>query len=109
MTSTGLARRGSNFIPVETKETSELSSPLMTDRVHGGEMPPRALTRFWPSVRNDIPAIYTFSRTLIRFNSPPLVIGKEFTRRAIFPFVQRYSRFETFIGIVRLLRLEKES
>lgn len=28
MTSTGLARRGSNFIPVETEETSELSSPL---------------------------------------------------------------------------------
>lgn len=36
MTSTGLARRGSNFIPVETEETSELSSSLMTDRVHDG-------------------------------------------------------------------------
>jgi len=64
MTSTGLARRGSNFIPVETEETSELSSPLMTDRVHGGEAPRRIRARayFWPSVCNDIPAIYAFSR-----------------------------------------------
>lgn len=85
MTSTGLARRGSNFIPVETEETSELSSPLMTDRVHGGEVPPRAL-----APASGLPCVTIFrqfirSRTLIRFNNLPLVTGKELARCAIFP------------------------
>lgn len=52
MTSTGLARRGFNFIPVETEETSELSNPLMTDRVHGGEAPPAPVS--------DLPCVTIF-------------------------------------------------
>lgn len=56
MTSTGLARRGSNFIPVETKETSELSSSL-NDRSGSRRRGASDL----PCV-NDIPAIYAFSR-----------------------------------------------
>ena len=77
---------------METEETSELSSPLMTDRVHGGEASrgevPR-LARFWSSVCNDIPAIYAFLATLIRFNNLPPTSGRErrvAARRAVFPF-----------------------
>ena len=48
--------RGSNFIRVETEETSELSNPLMTDRVYPGLASPRLASPL-PFAPNDIPPI----------------------------------------------------
>lgn len=84
MTSTGLARRGSNFIPVETEETSELSSPLMTDRVHGGEAPRRASGLPCVTISNNL---YVLA-TLIRFNNPPPTTSEDFACRVVFLFAQ---------------------